>query len=341
MLGRALGRALGPLGLARRRAAPRSTKRGAWSGPSRPIIDVGRRRQAARLRPFLQRASWRRARPRAPRRPASPQSAQHDAPRGLEAARRDTPPRSPPPSRRRAAPPSCARPPSISDRPSFSASPRSISRATSAQVSRRTSALKRGASRPSRASGSASSSASAITRPSTRSPRNSSRWLSPAPPRDPWVSARTSRSGRGNRGRAGRSTPAMARLELHSTALKKRSGRQVQKTSIDAPRRGEHHPVGAADEVLERARSRRRRPTAGSAQSVELSRLSPMKKIVALRHGEDAGVVARPSSRCRGSSWRHAARQRLDRSGRLAVAADRAPGRSRSAARCACGPCGS
>ena len=68
------------------------------------------------------------------------------------------------------------RPPAlISEAPSRSAAPRSIARATSAQVSRRTRSASRRDNSPSSALGKAANSISEIASPSTWSPRNSSR----------------------------------------------------------------------------------------------------------------------------------------------------------------------
>ena len=74
----------------RRRARPSSRtsteKTGAWSGPSRSRSTIGRRRQAARLRPFLQRGLGVAARPRAPRAIRVAPGPQDQRPRRLEAA---------------------------------------------------------------------------------------------------------------------------------------------------------------------------------------------------------------------------------------------------------------
>ncbi len=167
----------------------------------RPVargFDIGRGGQAAGLRPFLQGWIWHRGSLTARHRrcacptDAAPRRGRHRTP---HPGRRR---RSPPPSRRpRSA--SLRRPPdSISDRPSFSTSPKPVSRATSAQVSCRTSALKRGARVPSVAWPSALNSAVAMDRPRTRSPRNSSRSLEGRvwDEIEECVTARTSSSGR-------------------------------------------------------------------------------------------------------------------------------------------------
>ena len=228
-------------------------------------VDVGRRRQARAPAPIPAARSWRRGACAAAGGDARAPGAQDQRAAPPRARRRGRPRRSPPPSRRRAAR-SCAGPPvSISERPRRSAAPRSSSAATSAQVSLRTSAFSRGASSPSSAAGSAASSASAMTRPSTRSPRNSSRWLS----------ARRRHRGMGqrldeqlgparSRGRAGprrRPWPGRASIDRLEEAV----GPPGPEGEHRRPGRGEDHPVGAADQVLERHEADAAGRCAGSA----------------------------------------------------------------------------
>ena len=179
----------------------------------------------------------------------------------------------------------------------------------------RTSAFSRGASSPSVARGSAASSASAMTRPSTRSPRNSSRWLSAVVAIDGCVSASTSSSGRAKRwpirASAATSAPAPSPRASHSIALKNRSGRQVQKASIDGP---------AEEKITRSARPTRfsngTKPTPpaarGKRESIELSRLSPMKKNSPSGTTNSGVVSPKPSSMLRIACW-PAAGHRLDR----------------------------
>ena len=189
-------------------------KTGAWSGPCAVEVEIGRRRQAARLRPFLQRGlgvAADRARRGDPRRPRAAGS----APAPPRARRRGRPRRSPPPSRRRAAR-SCAGRRSAS--PSGPAGAPRRGRARPRPRRRSPCAPARSAAaraRPRCAAGPGASSASAITRPSTRSPRNSSRWLWAPAAIEGWVSASISSSGRAKPCPSRASASAMARLSFN------------------------------------------------------------------------------------------------------------------------------
>ena len=111
-------------------------------------VEVGGRPLPARLRPFLQRGLGVARLRLAPRRCARP-SAAGSAAAPPRARRRDRPRRSPPPSRRRAARSCAARRSASRSGPCAARRRGRRAAATSAQVSLRTSAFRRGASRPS------------------------------------------------------------------------------------------------------------------------------------------------------------------------------------------------
>ena len=138
-------------------------------------LAIGRRRQAARLAPIPAAPSWGRAAAAPASRMRSPQSALDQRRAPPRSRRRGRPRRSAPRRHRPGSRAACGRPRWPPTRRAWIAAPRSIARATSAQVSLRTRSARRRDSSPSSAFGKARNSMSATTRPSTRSPRNSSR----------------------------------------------------------------------------------------------------------------------------------------------------------------------
>ena len=227
-------------------------------------VDIGRRRQPARLRPFLQRGLGV-APDRAHRRDPLAPGAQDQPPRRLEPAveidrgdhrlhRVAEQRRLAPPAGQHLRAPHAERAAEVERGRHLGAGLLAHQRVQP----RRELALRR---RP----GPAASSASAMTRPSTRSPRNSSRWLSapPATSRDgsaPRSAARAARS----RARAGpRPRPWPGRASLDR--LEEPVGPPGPEGEHRRPGRGEDHPVGAADQVLERHEADAAGASAGSA----------------------------------------------------------------------------
>ena len=137
-------------------------------------LAVGRRRQAARLRPFLQDGLGIAQRPHRRAHALAPEPLD-ELDRGRHSRRRDRPRRPAPRRRRRGSRCASGRRRWPPKRRAATPSPSSIARATSAQASRRTRSASRRDSSPSSALGKARNSMSEMISPSTWSPRNSSR----------------------------------------------------------------------------------------------------------------------------------------------------------------------
>ena len=146
-----LGRAFGAsYPFSRRRALEHRPRRGIPDCDAAPALDlaVGRRRQTAPLRPFLQHRLRVPQRPRWRDHPLVPEPL-NEAPRRPDSLRRRRQRRSGPRRRRRALRCAAGLRHCLPTLPSRSAAPRSIARATSAQVSCRTRSARRRDSSPS------------------------------------------------------------------------------------------------------------------------------------------------------------------------------------------------